>query len=658
MTDSPDAAQVLPIALRRGVVYGLGTLLLLVNAWFGTYAYVVVQALLWTQTSLQRGPLVLLFVLALANLGLGRLARRWALTPHELAVLYAMLCAGTCAAGYGFVQILINHIPAPFYADYATGSSRFRELYQPQVPDWLVPKDPVVLNGFFRGNATLYTPENLAAWAVPVLCWSAFLLAIFWTLLCALSLFRRAWVEEERLTFPLVLLPLELAQGGPSGFWTNRWMWIGFVLAGVLESMNFVNFLYPSWPALPIKARAGANEISLLLTTHPWDKAGLLTLSFYPAMIGIAYLLALDVSFSCWFFYLLSKASLVLSAALGLASGGGGPANRAPFLREQSVGAFVGIALASAWIARRSLAQAWREMRRPTGADAGELMSSRLALMGGAGGLLAMVAFLSAAGLRPGIAALFVGVYVCFSVTLARIVSEAGAGWAWGPPWSASQFTADAVGVNQLSSREIVTLLGGTQWTSDMRDNPMPHDAEAAKIGQGVGLTPRALLKPLLFASALGILAAFWAHLDIYYTYGAATAKVRPALQSGATGPARQAVSMLITPTFQDVPGLLASGVGLVLSVGLSIVRMRVSHWPLHPLGYALGLTSSMEYMWCPFLIAWGAKWATIRYGGIAAYRRALPFVLGLILGDYVVPTLWGLFGMATGYQQYMVFPH
>jgi hypothetical protein len=48
----------------------------------------------------------------------------------------------------------------------------------------------------------------------------------------------------------------------------------------------------------------------------------------------------------------------------------------------------------------------------------------------------------------------------------------------------------------------------------------------------------------------------------------------------------------------------------------------------------------------------------TLRYGGIQLYRRFLPFFLGLILGDYVVPSLWGLGGMLTGNQQYMAFPH
>src|SRR5689334_4400270 len=83
-----------PASLRR--VFWLGTLLIVFNAWFGTYAYVVVQALIWTQTSLLRGPLVVLFFLVLFNLILLRAAKRFALRQEELLLLYGMLGLGTC----------------------------------------------------------------------------------------------------------------------------------------------------------------------------------------------------------------------------------------------------------------------------------------------------------------------------------------------------------------------------------------------------------------------------------------------------------------------------------------------------------------------------------------------------------------------------------
>jgi hypothetical protein len=115
---------------------------------------------------------------------------------------------------------------------------------------------------------------------------------------------------------------------------------------------------------------------------------------------------------------------------------------------------------------------------------------------------------------------------------------------------------------------------------------------------------------------------------------------------------------MIVSPTVQDVPGLSAAGVGMLIAIGLSAARQLLTGFPIHPLGYALSATNSMEYMWCPFLIAWGIKSLLVKYGGIRAYRAALPFFLCLILGDYVVPMLWGVFGMLTGSQQYMVFPH
>ena len=65
-----------------------------------------------------------------------------------------------------------------------------------------------------------------------------------------------------------------------------------------------------------------------------------------------------------------------------------------------------------------------------------------------------------------------------------------------------------------------------------------------------------------------------------------------------------------------------------------------------------------MEYMWCPFFVGWALKSLVLRYGGIRLYRPALPFFLGLILGDYVVPMIWGLYGTAIHTQVYMAFPH
>ena len=64
--------------------------------------------------------------------------------------------------------------------------------------------------------------------------------------------------------------------------------------------------------------------------------------------------------------------------------------------------------------------------------------------------------------------------------------------------------------------------------------------------------------------------------------------------------------------------------------------------------------------MWqlIPFLVGWLCKVVSLRYGGIRAYRAALPFFIGLILGDYVIASIWTLIGVATGVTMYRCFPN
>jgi hypothetical protein len=642
-------------AMRR--VFVLGTLLIVFNAYFGTYAYVVTQALIWTQTSLLRGPVVVLFFLALINLLFVRFARRYALTRAEMLALYSMLCVSTCAAGYGFVQILVNQMAGPFY--YASGSNHWKDRLWPYINPWLTPREPEALRGFFRGNASLYDPLVLRAWAVPVLAWSLFIFAVFWVLLCLTTLFRRAWVDEERLVFPLAPVPLMIAEHTePGSLWRSRGLWIGFVIAGLLESANYVSYLYPSLPSIPIKP-IGPNRLDLVMTTFPWSHAGMVALAFYPFVLGIAYLIPVDVSFSCWSLYIAVKIANIMSAVLGFSEGGGsGMANRAPYTREQGIGAFVGIAILAAWTARRSLAKAWKEARRPTGSDKDELMSYRTAIIGGALGTLFLAGFLVEAGLSPAVASLFVFVYLACGLALARIVSEAGAGWAMGPQWTNTSFVAESFGTAGMPAKQVIVLYGYTLWTSDMRDNFMPQQTHSMKLAQSAHVSPRTFLWPLLWAGAFGTLCAFWAHLHIYYMFGAASAKVRLALQGNAISPFQQATSHVLSPTHTDFEGIMGACWGFVIVALMTVLRQRFLWWPFHPLGYALATTQSMDYMWFPFFLAWLAKVLTLRYGGIQAYRRAIPFCLGLILGDYVVPTLWGAYGMVSNTQQYMVFPH
>jgi hypothetical protein len=53
--------------------------------------------------------------------------------------------------------------------------------------------------------------------------------------------------------------------------------------------------------------------------------------------------------------------------------------------------------------------------------------------------------------------------------------------------------------------------------------------------------------------------------------------------------------------------------------------------------------------LWLPIFVSWLAKVLILRYGGLRGYRRALPFFLGLILGEFFVGFLRSLLDLAFG---------
>ncbi|HTE17889.1 MAG TPA: DUF6784 domain-containing protein, partial [Armatimonadota bacterium] len=75
--------------------------------------------------------------------------------------------------------------------------------------------------------------------------------------------------------------------------------------------------------------------------------------------------------------------------------------------------------------------------------------------------------------------------------------------------------------------------------------------------------------------------------------------------------------------------------------------------WPFHPVGLAVSSAWAMGYMWASFILAWVLKLAILHGTGLRGYRRASPFFLGLILGEFVVGSLCNLAGLLLGFELY-----
>ena len=62
---------------------------------------------------------------------------------------------------------------------------------------------------------------------------------------------RKQWIEYEKLSYPMILLPFEMTKD--ASFYRNRLLWIGFAIGLGVDLLNGLNHLYPQIPDIPIR---------------------------------------------------------------------------------------------------------------------------------------------------------------------------------------------------------------------------------------------------------------------------------------------------------------------------------------------------------------------------------------------------------------------
>ena len=83
-------------------------------------------------------------------------------------------------------------------------------------------------------------------------------------------------------------------------------------------------------------------------------------------------------------------------------------------------------------------------------------------------------------------------------------------------------------------------------------------------------------------------------------------------------------------------------------------MRAKFFWFPFHAAGYAVTSTYTMNFFWFSIWISFVIKSICLKQGGLKFYRQAIPFFLGLVLGEFVVTTFWGTLAMILQRQTYI----
>lgn len=386
------------------------------------YAYLFLDASRPAYSHLPIAPLVILLVLmSVGNRALRALSPRLMLNRQELLLIYAMTLATAALASAGYAAWVTTVPTSPFY--YANPENRWQETFFKFIPSWFHPDEAVIDSFYERLHAG--EPIPWTAWRLPLLVWTCFtfcffLMFLFWSLL-----FRPRWMESEKLLFPLAEIPLTLAgaSGGSqhqNNLLRSRMLWMGFAIPAAFHIFNGLHTYFPLVPQLKIHDV----DIGEPFVQRPFNQLRDLRLYVLFSVIGVAYLLAAEISGGMWFFYWFFNSQRVAIEAFGH---GDRPAWWIP--RRQAIGAFFALVGFLLWTARKEFLQrikaglqrGWWRRDGPL-----DLTSYPVALVGFLLSLAGVLFFSKVAGGRLLPMMLFWITFLVVATTLCRLVSAGG----------------------------------------------------------------------------------------------------------------------------------------------------------------------------------------------------------------------------------------
>lgn len=580
---------------------------------------------------LPEGGVAPFLLVLLANAVLWRLNRRLGLSRRELSLIFVMALVSNSTSIF-LVYFWLSAIVSPYY--FASPENRWATDLIPHLRSSLVVSD--------RNRAALWFYEGLPVgervlwrdWAGPVLTWLPLLAAILLASYVIAAIFRKQWLDHEKLRYPLMQLPLELLPGSgvtERPVYRRAAFWIGAGLPFCAATCSAIRQIVPSFPAITIDHLGSLSWPSVRFSPHFPE----LSLCANPLALGAGFFVPTDVLLSVWLMYLLVKIIEVgVLTRLGLDIGSAGMFVWGSAAASwQSFGASCVLIGGAIWSARRHLRAYWQAAREGGSAPADELMSPRTGLILLAVALGVAVGWLAYSHLPIRVIAVFVPMVLLLYLYLARVVCQSGVFYLV-PPQIAQNVCIYLFGARGIGREGMISLGLSYSWHGDVQTVLSALAAEAVQVQRKGDLPGREMSLGVLLSVALGLIAAPLGIVWLGYRHGAIT---WPTWVFKGWGPNTygQVLGQISNPAAFEARPLIFMVVGAAAMGALTSLNHRFAWWPIHPLGLAVASSFTIYAVYIAFFVAWLAKTMILRWGGVSTYRRCVPFFIGLMVGHY-----------------------
>ena len=597
-----------------------------------SYAELVTQVIMIGFLQLPPVVIALMFGLVLVN----KLVHwRWPgseMDAAEITVVFVMMLCTSMVASRGIMERLPPMLTSANY--YADESNKWKEAHYKNIKQWMVPWDAAgepqqeIAVDFYEGKDE-DEPIPWKPWVRPMLIWGGLFLLVFVSYLCLAALLYRQWAVNERLSFPLIALPLEMIESGrEGGFWSSSPMWLGVAMTVFIYGVNGLHQILPSVPEIPLEHGLGG--------FLPYGIVGYFVVHISLAAIGFFYLLPSQVLFSMWFFFLFARMQRWGFHQVGSVNG-------ASIVQYQTVGAWFALVVIWFWLSRSHIRLVLAAALGREKETAEEILPYRFAFWGLWLSFGGAVWFGCQLGMSLPVSLLMFGVYLFVQViVMARSTSEAGMPMTEGS-FRPMEIYALFDSRSSLGSANLTAMAFFDQmFARDLRGLLITGVLDSQKMADSTGLRKRNLVGVLLGAVVIAFGLA--AVLQIWLPYTKGGVNLYSYIYSGT--------NKWFFHEYKDIImrgdphtwlRLKAAVAGAGMTIAIAVCRMQIYWWPFHPLGYALSNTWTMMVFWFPMLVAWLSKKFITKIGGNLGYRKMRPFFLGLIFGEFTMAVFWTL---------------
>ena len=569
---------------------------------------------------------------------------RLSFSGADLLVAFAMMIVASALPSWGLVQMWVGTVAGWRY--FAAPENMWEELFIPYLPKAAVVQSVEAIQYLYEG---LPPGESFPwqCWVIPVAFWFPFFIIFYLGCISFISLFRKQWVEHERLVFPMMQFPLELCKEGEPEeivppFFKNKAVWLGAAIPFLILSFNGIAHFVPGLDPFTLKDRIYVLRRMVRYEIH---------LNF-PAM-GFAYLVGLDISLSIWLFHVLA---MLETGIVNMLTGGvmrdsyviySGP----PMNANEGFGAMVVLFLSGVWIARKRLIHIFRIGLglHTTDEDAHEIMSHRASVWCTILCWFLVTVYLHATGLTwfQSTAFMIVSVIVLYSIT--RVVCEGGVGFARAV-YLPSTFLGNQFGTNLLGPHGCTALGFTFTWIGDIRTIAMTQAAQGMRLTESVERR-HPMIWCLMIAVVVALFGSLATALCIGYEHGLFNCHPSWPVWRAGTVHWHQVASLIKTPRTTDPLTWLFMGIGGTVMYGIIFLRQRFAWWPVHYIGYPIATAWPMRQVWFSVFLAWLIKALITKFGTAQLYQRSRMFFLGIIFGALATAGVWTVIGVIAQHE-------